>query len=86
MLARTKFAAAATGDAVLILAQADIPTLPSPDSTTSQVLDYGVTIAALGLLGYMIRLVLSGDLVSKSTIEAVVSQAVNEALRKRGQD
>ena len=39
-------------------------------------LDLGVTIAALGLLGYILRLVFSGELVSKALIREVVRQVM----------
>lgn len=79
LTSKIKLAIASVTEGVLIFAQVDpIEAVPKP--STSTVLDYGVTVAALGLLLYILRMILSGDLVSKSTIAAVVSQAVKEAL------
>jgi len=73
-----KLKAAFVGLGALILAQ-EIPVAPA--SPVPQWLDLGVTIAAIGLLGYILRLVFSGGLVSKEVIEQVAEKAVRETLR-----
>lgn len=47
-----------------------------------QWLDLGVTFAAIGLLGYILKLVFSGGLVSKELVEQIVEKAVRETLEE----
>lgn len=63
----------------LILAQEASPL--STGNPALAWLDLGTTVAALALLGYILRLVFSGGLVSKTLIEQVVEHTVKEVLR-----
>lgn len=64
----------------LFLAQVTTPT--GTGFLSDSAFDAGTTIAALGLLAYILRQLLGGDLVSKSTIDSVVEKAVRETLRE----
>lgn len=86
VLAVTKFKAAAGGLSGLIVAQAEVPVISQPESPIAQWLDLGVTVSALALLGYILRLVIGGGLVSKSLVQEVVNQAVRETLEQTGRD
>ncbi len=83
-MVRVKFAAVAAADGLVIRAQST--PLPSVNAPVDAIFEYGLTAAALGLLFYMIRMVLSGDLISKSNIAPVVTQSVKEAIDDYTQD
>ena len=68
----------------LLVAQ-EVPPLSSGNPALAW-LDLGTTVAALALLGYILRLVFSGGLVSKSLIEQVVEHTVKEVLRDHRRD
>lgn len=77
MLAQAKLVAAVTAEvSALLLLGAEATSGLLPDGA----LDAGTTVAALGLLAYILRLMFSGDLISKTTIESVVEKAVRETL------
>ena len=80
MLAQTKIAGVVVAEVGLIVAQ----TTPTSSSgfLSGNVFDAGTTIAALGLLAYLLRMLTSGDLVSRQTIQSVVESAVRETLRE----
>ena len=72
-----KLQGAAVSLGALILAQ------DAPRATGTQIpqwLDLGVTIAAIGLLGYILKLILSGGLVSRELVEQVAEKAVRATL------
>jgi hypothetical protein len=80
-----KLAAAVVSEVALILGVTTAQTDPS-GFISGNVFDAGTTIAALGLLAYILRQLLGGDLVSKSTIDSVVEKAVRETLRECDRD
>lgn len=81
----TKFKMASAALAGLIVAQAEVPLVTGNESPIAQWLDLGVTVSALALLGYILRLVIGGGLVSKSLVQEVVDRAVRETLKEMGQ-
>ena len=78
MIATTKLAVAVVAETALIVGQTADPNGLIPAS----VLDAGTTVAALGLLAYILRKTFSGDLVTRSTIDGIVEKAVRETLRE----
>lgn len=79
LFASVKFKLASASLATLILGQ------EAPKVTGTPIpawLDLGVTIAAIALLGYILRLVFTGALVSKPLIEQVVEKCVRDIIRE----
>lgn len=74
-----KFKAASSTLGILLAVEA------TPTVTTTPVpawLDLGVTISAIALLGYILRLVFSGNLVSRELVENISEKAVRDTLRE----
>jgi hypothetical protein len=82
---QVKLTIAVVSETALLLGITAQTTNPS-GFLTGNVFDAGTTIAALGLLAYILRQLLGGDLVSKSTIDSVVERAVRETLREMKRD
>lgn len=77
-----KLAGAVVTEVALILGLSVAQTSEPSGFISGNVFDAGTTIAALGLLAYILRQLLGGDLVSKSTIDSVVEKSVRETMRE----
>lgn len=53
-----------------------------PDALGSTWLDRGITVAAVGLLGYILLRVLRGDLVPRATLNEIIPIAVERAAKE----